>query len=100
MTSEEIAAKAGEADERSRSNERRIKRLEDTVDAIHELATNVALLAHGLERQDKDIKEIKADVQTLKAVPAKRWEQVVEKVFFGAVGALVGALVAFLFKGL
>ena len=98
MTSEEIAAKAGEADERSRANERRIKRLEDTVDAIHELATNVALLAQGLERQDKDIKEIKADVQTLKAVPAKRWEQVIEKVFFGAVGAAVGVLVAMLFK--
>ena len=98
MTNEEIVEKLTETDSRSRSNAKRLDSLEETVKVIHELATNVALLAKGLTQQEKDIQEIKTDVQALKAVPAKRWEQVVEKVFFGAVGAAVGALVAFLFR--
>ena len=92
MEHEELVTLAVETDARSKSNTKRLDRLESTVEAIHELATNVALLAHVLDQQEKDIKEIKADVQALKAVPGKRWEQVVEKVIFGVVAAVLGAL--------
>lgn len=100
MTNEELAMKVTETDERSRSNTKRLDRLEQTVDAIHELAKNVALLAESQKVVKGDVEEIKKDVQDLKAIPAKRWEQVVDKVVFGFVGAIVGALAAFIIKAL
>lgn len=100
MTTEELAMKVTETEERSKSNTKRLDRLEQTVEAIHELAKNVALLAKGQDDVKKDVDEIKKDVQALKAVPAKRWEQVIDKVIFGFVGAIVGALAAFIIKAL
>ena len=92
MEQDEIIHTLTETEQRSKSNSHRLDRLEQTVEAIHELATNVALLAKGLGQQETDIKEIKADVQALKAVPGKRWEQVVDKLIFGGLAAILGAV--------
>lgn len=100
MTNEELAMKVTETEERSKSNTKRLDRLEQTVEAIHELAKNVALLAESQKVVKGDVEEIKKDVQDLKAIPAKRWEQVIDKVIFGFVGAIVGALAAFIIKAL
>lgn len=100
MTTEELAMKVTETEERSKSNTKRLDRLEQTVEAIHELAKNVALLAESQKVVKGDVEEIKKDVQDLKAIPAKRWEQVIDKVIFGFVGAIVGALAAFIIKAL
>ena len=62
------------------------------MEAIHELAKNVAVLAESLGSVKADVQEIKVDVQGLKALPAKRWELVVEKLIFGVVAAGLVAL--------
>lgn len=101
MEQEEILRRLTETEALSESNTKRIDRLEKTVDAIHELAKNVAVLAESLGSVKADVQEIKVDVQGLKALPAKRWEQVVEKLIFGVVAAglvaLAGIVIAKLF---
>ena len=101
MEQDEIITHLTETEARSKSNTKRLDRLEQTVDAIHELAKNVAVLAESLNSVKTDVQEIKTDVQGLKALPAKRWEQVVEKLIFGVVAAglvaLAGIVIAKIF---
>lgn len=94
MTTEELAVQIAEVDQRSKSNTHRLDTLEKTANSIHELAQSVAVMAKGQEHLTKDVTEIKEDVQALKAIPSKRWEQVVDKVFFGLVGLILGAIVS------
>ena len=93
MNLEDLAVQAAETDARSKSNTKRLDRLEHTVEAIHELAQNVAVLAESQRDVKSDVEEIKKDVQGLKAVPAKRWESFIEKVVFGLICTGLGALV-------
>jgi len=101
MEPDEIVAHLTETETRSKSNTKRLDRLEQTVDAIHELAKNVAVLAESQNSVKKDVEEIKNDVQALKAIPGKRWEQVIDKLIFGglaaALGAVLGVVVSRLF---
>ena len=71
------------------------KRLDDVErkqDNLEELVTTVKVLAIREETVESDVKEIKSDVKSLKEVPAKRWNNVVEKLLLVAVGA-VGAFI-------
>ena len=99
MEQDEIITHLTETEARSKSNTKRLDRL--TVETIHELAKNVAVLAESLASVKTDVQEIKTDVQGLKALPAKRWEQVVEKLIFGVVAAglvaLAGIVIAKIF---
>ena len=54
--------------------------------------TNVALIEQRLNQIKEDTEEIKGSVQVMKEKPAKRWENMVEKV----IGAVVLAVVAYL----
>lgn len=98
MTTEDLAVQLAEVDSRCKSNTHRIDSLEKTTDSIHELAQSVAVMAEGQKHITKDVAEIKTDVQELKSVPKKRWEQVIDKVFFGVVGALIAGVIALLFR--
>ena len=95
---EDLAVQVAEIDSRCKSNTHHIDTLERRFESIHELAQSVAVMAKGQEHLTADVSEIKTDVQALKAVPTKRWEQVVEKLIFGAVGALVAGLIALMLK--
>ena len=84
-----------EIDQRSQSNSQRLEKLEKDTSAIYELAKNVAVMSESMKVQNATLAEVKADVQQLKSIPAKRWEQVVDKVAFGLIGILLGAVVSY-----
>ena len=92
---ENLAVALQEVKDRSLRNEGRIKKLEETQQALNDLALSVRELATDQDNMKNDITEIKTDVKVLTAKPAKRWDGIVDKVLY----AIIGAFVTWLFYG-
>ncbi len=99
MTTEEIAVKVAEVEHRSKSNTRRVEKLELQTEAIQSLATSVEVMVkeqshqtEAIERIEKNVEKLDGKVEVLEHKPAKRWESVVDKVIMTIVGAIVGYL--------
>ena len=95
MTQEDIVRTLTETESRSKSNTKRLDKVEERQDALDRLVTSVEVLATREEGVEKDVKEIKSDVKTLTSKPGKRWEGVVDK----ALAAVVGGFVAWILAG-
>ena len=78
-----------ETESRSKSKTRRLDRVEKWQADFGDLISTVKVLADREARVEKDVSEIKENVQEMKAKPGKRWEGVVDKVIFTIVGAVV-----------
>lgn len=96
MTVDEMAVKFAEVEHRSKSNTRRIDKLEQASEALSSLATSVEVLVNEHRHQTQAMLEIKTDVskldkkvETLERKPAKRWESVTGQIITLLVGALV-----------
>lgn len=103
MTNEDMALKLAEVDQRSKSNTHRINELSGQIDAVNELATSVKLLVKENEHQTEAIKGVKDDVATLSSKvetieqkPAKKWENIGEKVLWLLLAAVIGFALAHL----
>lgn len=97
MTHEELIemhAMVHDADQRSKSNTRRLDKMEERQDNLDKLVTSVSVMAEKQDRMETDIGEIKTDVRTMAQKPAKRWESVVDKVLMVLVGAIVAYAVS------
>lgn len=81
-------------EQRCKSNGHRIDKVEEQQEALNKLATSVALMTQEQKDIKEDILEVKKDVKSLAAVPAKRWNDVVEKVVWLVIGGVVAALLA------
>ena len=92
MTLEEVALKLQETTDRSLRNEGRVKKLEAEHEALHNLATSVAVMAEQLKTMNSSVATLTTEVESIKEKPAKRWENFVEKV----VWALAAAAISFL----
>ena len=90
----QIEHRLTEVEERSKSNTKRIDELKKQQDNINELVGSVKVLAEREVRLEDDVKEIKADVKELTAIPAKRWETVVGLIISAVVGAAIGLILA------
>jgi hypothetical protein len=83
-----------EVEQRSKSNTHRIDELAKEQKALNELATSVAMMTQEQKDIREDISEVKKDVKTLTNLPAKRWNDVVEKLAWLILGGAVAALLA------
>ncbi len=99
MTQEEMAVKLAEVEARSKSNTHRIDDMDGKVDTLQRLTTAVEVMAAEQKNQGDTMKEIKTDVTALgnkvdaiEKKPAKRWDGMVEKFFWGIVGVLATAI--------
>ena len=79
-------------EDRSKSNTKRLDDVERRQDNLDDLVSTVKVLAIREENVESDVKEIKSDVKSLKDVPAKRWNALIEK----AICVIVGAVLAFM----
>lgn len=79
-------------DQRCKSNGHRIDRLEERQEALEKLATSVALMTQEQKDIKEDISEVKKDVKSLTSLPAKRWNDVVEKIVWLVIGGAVAAM--------
>lgn len=85
-----------ECEQRSKSNTKRIDRLEENYDALNKLTTSVEVMATKMDSMSKSLDKVNARLSEQEAKPGKRWEAVVEKVIF----LVIGAVIAFLFAKL
>ena len=83
-----------EVESRSKSNAKRIDKLEEQTEAINRLATSMAVMAEKQDETTHIVTELDGKVTALEAKPAKRWESIVEKAIWAVVAAVVGFLLA------
>lgn len=95
MEMESIVAKLTETEARSRSNTKRIDKMEERQDNLEQLTAAVAVMQKEQENVVADVGEIKADVKEIKDKPRKWWESVIVAV----IGAVAGYIVAAVMKG-
>lgn len=81
-----------EVEQRSKSNTHRINEPAEEQKALNELATSVALMTREQKNMRDDLSEVKKDVKSLTNLPAKRWNDVVEKLVWLVLGGAVTAL--------
>lgn len=72
------------------SNKHRIDELDADTSALRQLATSVEVLAAKQGAIETSVTEIKADVKSLKAVPASRLEGIIKAAVTALVAGLVG----------
>lgn len=89
MTSEEMAVKIQQVDDRSKSNAHRLGDVEKKLADNDQMLASIARLDQKQTDMDKDIKEIKSDVKSIAEKPGKRWDAIVDKVLLAIVAALV-----------
>lgn len=81
-------------EERSKSNTKRIDKLEESTEAINRLATSMEVMAERQEQVVDSVDKLDGKVTALEQKPAKRWDGIVEKLIW----AVLGALVAYILK--
>lgn len=91
MTNEELQ-RLTEAEQRGKSNQRRIDRLEQRQDEFDQLVLALTTLQSEQQHIKDDVGEIKEDVKTLTMKPAKRWETAAEKVLICILSAVIAVV--------
>ena len=88
-----------EVEQRSKSNMRRLEKLEKDHEALHSMAASLEVMANEQKHQTQTIADVKTDVgrleskvDVLESKPAKRWDGIVDK----AIWAVVAAVIAFI----
>lgn len=91
MTPEETAAIIARLQSENQSMQRRLNNVEQIVQAVHGLASEMAAQTTEIRHMNESLAEVKGDVAELKAKPASRWERVIET-FIGAIAGAAAAL--------
>lgn len=94
MDEVQMEHRLAEVEQRSKSNTHRIDELAKEQKELNELATSVAMMTQEQKDIRVDISEVKKDVKTLTNLPAKRWNDVIEKIVWLVLGGAVAALLA------
>lgn len=82
-------------EQRSKSNTRRIDKLEQDNSALHEMATSIKVMATEMEYMRKAQDDLNDRITVIEDKPAARMDQIVTAVIV----ALVGICVGYLFGG-
>ena len=94
MTPEEIAVKIEAVESRSKSNTHRIDAIEKHQTENDKMLNTIALIAQRQNTMDGDIKEIKGDVKSLTAKPARRWDMVIDKIILLLVAGVIAYILS------
>ena len=101
MAPEDMVIKLSEIEHRSKSNTRRVEKLELQTEAIQSLATSVEILVKeqghqtkAMSRIEQNVKELDGKVEALEKKPGKRWENIADKVLWALIAAALGFILA------
>ena len=83
-----------EVEQRSKSNTLRLDAMAKRQDDLDDLVSTVKVLADREARVEKDVSEIKENVQEIKEKPGKRWDGLVDKIIMTIAAAVIGFLIA------
>lgn len=93
MTTEEIAAKFAELEEKCKSLSRRVGAVEGMQQAIFELAKSMKVIEINQDSIAKQTGAIAQKVEELEKAPGKKWGEIVRTI----ITALVSAAITFVF---
>lgn len=79
-------------DEQARQNHR-ISKLEDEMKGFQDLRVMLAKISLDVEYMKNQIKDMRTDIDSLKGVPASRWDKIVSGLI-GAVVTIIGGGIA------
>lgn len=90
----ELEHRVTETEERSKSNTKRIDKLEKVMESIQNLAQSMERMTLQQQQMGESLNKLTGDVETMKAEPGKKWRFVVEKAIYFAVGSLIAFVMA------
>lgn len=76
-------------EERSKSNTKRIDKMEESTEAINRLATSMEVMAERQEQVVDSVDKLDGKVTALEQKPGKRWDSIVEKALWAVVAAVI-----------
>ena len=76
-------------------NEGRIKKLEESHEALHQLATSVAVMAEKQDTMNANVEKLTEKVDLIESKPAERWDNLIGAL----IGAVGGAFIAWFASG-
>lgn len=94
MNLEELALDHQETKDRSIRNEGRIEKLEGDREVLHEMAKSLAVMAEKQGSMGASVERLEQKVDMLEAKPAKRWDNIVDKVIWAVCAAVIAFLLA------
>ena len=94
MDETSIEHRLTEVESRSRSNTKRLDKLEELTEAINKMAISIEKMAMKQDTMNGTINNLTSDVETLKAEPGKRWKFVIEKAIYFLVAGVMGFFLA------
>ena len=83
-----------QAEDRCKSNTHRIDKLEQSTEAINQLAANMAVMVEKQDRVADAVDKLDGKVTVLESKPYKRWDGLVDKLILVAATAIVTYLLA------
>ena len=83
-----------EVEERSKSNSHRLDKLEESTEAINRLATSMEVMAERQEQVVETVGKLDTKVTALETKPAKRWDDLMDKIVWAVAAALIGFVLA------
>ncbi len=92
MDIEELTIKLTETEARSKSNLKRIDRLEGQQEETQKMLNIMSGIQSEQIHMKEDLSEVKRDVKKLADLPGSRWEKLMETLLVVIVSALVGFL--------
>jgi hypothetical protein len=96
MNEKDIEHRLTEVEARSKSNVHRLDDLERRQDNLDDLVSTVKVLAVREEAVENDVKEMKSDVKSLINKSGKKWDNMVDRVVWAIVAAVLGFVLAHL----
>ena len=96
-----MVTKITEVEQRSKSNTKRIDRLEEANEALTNLTSSVRELVikqnytkESIDKLDKRVSGIGIRIDNIEQKPAKRWDNIVEKIILTIIALLIGFIFA------
>lgn len=94
---EEVIRELTETTARSKSNTKRLDRVEEQQRLMYEMNKNIAVIAEQTKDTKEDVKALKTDVEEIKSKPNKLVDKMKENVLWliistsiGIIGAVIG----------
>jgi hypothetical protein len=78
-----------ETEERCKSNQHRIEKLETSAEALNRLATNMEVMVEKQGQVADTVEKLDGKVTALESKPAKKWDAMVDKIAWAVVGAVI-----------
>lgn len=85
----EIEHRLSAVENRSKSNTNRIDKLEESTEAINNLATSMQVIVVKQEQINKNVQKLDSKVESLESKPGKRYEAIIEKILLVVVSAII-----------